>query len=380
MKLCYYFFYFLFIFFISCNRNNVRSNDNFSSSKDSVYIKIDSVTLDYYTLFSYDKSENELYAYNRKTHALDIIDLDRRNISGHLQFSFHGPNSVSSEVEGIYFFNSDSIFVKDRTSIYIIDNSGRISSQFKITEALKDDAGYVPLTNSYFRLYFSEKMKELYFFNLYPTQQIDLFLNSSVVSCYNTNNKKIRDLPITFSNYYAKNDGRLGHFRYMNLESSIGDNLIFSSQFDDEILEYNFSTNKATFRSAARDDLSLVSKLPINATEESWTQHAINNTIRFGFLYDPWRDLFYRFLWNGVETRAADNMYNTMMDKPLSVEIYDRNLNFLGEDSLSINCYRPSTWFVTKEGLNIFHSHPLAEEVFSGDSLRIDIIKYIVDE
>ena len=105
---------------MSCNRSNLRVNDNFSSLRDSIYIKIDSVTLDYYTLFSYDKTENELYAYNRKTHALDIINLNRRNISGHLQFNFHGPNAVSSEVEGIFFSNTDSIFIKDRTSIYII--------------------------------------------------------------------------------------------------------------------------------------------------------------------------------------------------------------------------------------------------------------------
>lgn len=379
MSFFYYAFSFLLVFLISCNSSNLKDNENFSSLRDSIYIKIDSVTLDYYTLFSFDETENELYAYNRKTHALDIFNLNRRNISGHLQFNFHGPNAVSSEVEGIFFSNTDSIFLKDRTSIYIIKKSGRIISQFKMSEDIKDDLDYVPLTNSYFRLLYAEKSHDVYFFNLYPTHQIHHFLDSSVVSCYNIKSRTIRNLPITFSKYYDSKKGRLGYFRYMNFESSRGDNLIFSSQFDDEVIEYNYSTNKANLRSIARRDLSLVSGLPVNASDESWTQHSINSTIRFGFLYDPWRDLYYRFLWNGVETRASENIYNTMMDKPFSVEIYDTNLNFLGEDSLPINSYRPSTWFITKEGLNLFHSHPLSEEVFN-DSLRIDIIKYIVNE
>ncbi len=363
------------LYFSSCS-NDKKIEIQYQLEKDSVTIQIDSITLDYYSVFSINSKQNTLFGYNRKTHNIDILDLFHNNINRHIGLEKSGPNGIVREVKGLYYHNDDSLFVYDLYTLYIINSKGTIINKFELKDYFSNNNYFEFICDINFRLKYFDDTKEIFFENLYPTERILEHLTSPIISVFNINTKEGSILPITFSDFFIKTKGRVGYLRWMNFESSKNDSLFFSSQFDDELIIYNRKFKKVSKIQLGNGSNKETTSLINGSDGVRWEHHAINNTHRFGLIYDKWRNLYYRFIWEGIEVHRSDKLFNTMMDKPLNLEVYNANLQLLTTLKLPNHLYRINTWFVQKEGLFVSPTHPLSSEI-EEDKLKFDIFKVI---
>jgi hypothetical protein len=158
----------------------------------------------------------------------------------------------------------------------------------------------------------------------------------------------------------------------MNFESYKGDSLFFNSQFDDILTIYDKKL-KVT-RNISLNKEPEVELIENNIDAKAWVEHAVSNTHRFALLYDKWRDLYYRFVWEGVPVKISDKLYNSMLDKPLFLEVYDKNLHFLSKIRLPDYILMINTWFVGKNGIYINPSHPQSNKI-EENKLKFEILK-----
>jgi hypothetical protein len=98
------------------------------------------------------------------------------------------------------------------------------------------------------------------------------------------------------------------------------------------------------------------------------------------FLYDPYRDVIYRFCFPGISLSKNDNLMNMNEFKPIfSIMILDTDLNILGETLMPENTYNMSMSFVGKNGLYLSTNHYLNKD-FNADSLKFEIFNIVKNE
>jgi hypothetical protein len=277
---------------------------------------------------------------------------------------------------GMYFHNEDSIFIQDQNSVYIIDKKANVCSKYILHKLFRGQSGFSPITNNYFRLHYFGDTKQIFLQNLYPTEVVGDHLESPVISVLDLSNWHATLLPISFSRYFKKINGRTGFLRWMNFVSYKNDSLFFSSQFDDELIIYDKKRgeiNKVSLKNKHRKEAT---SLSLNASEKEWVQHAVKNPHRFALLYDKWKNIYYRFIWEGVPVKQSGQFFNTMMDKPLSLEIFNSEFRLLTTLKFPEFQYRPNTWFVTEKGLYISTAHPKSSEILE-DKLKFEILNFV---
>jgi len=77
-----------------------------------------------------------------------------------------------------------------------------------------------------------------------------------------------------------------------------------------------------------------------------------------GFYYDKYREVYYRFVYPGVNTKNSDNLMELHEFRPLfSIMVLDKDLNVIAEQLMSSNTYFIDMAFVAKDGLYISINH-----------------------
>jgi hypothetical protein len=361
-----------FVASISCSSvNNDKENQEAELVYDSISIPINELCYSSYTNFSFNEELNIYAGYNSKTHAIDIYDIESGTFTKHLNIKSEGPDAILGALNGLSLHNKDSIFAYTMAGLFIIDFNGQLIDYYRIFDYIGQGSG-LPTINENFRLNYFSNTGDIFFQMLHPTNNLEANLESSVVSKFNIRQKEFVKLPITFSSKYIDNKGRVGFLRWMNFESAKGDSIFFNAQFDDELLIFNLRTGDLSRKALNGNDICK----PLNNfnDQKAWVDHSVENDHRFSILYDKWRDVYYRFVWEGVPVKISDKHYNSMLDKTLSLEVYDKNFKFLKKFNLPENQYNINCWFVAPKGLYISPSHPQSKKMVE-NILKFDIIK-----
>ena len=84
--------------------------------------------------------------------------------------------------------------------------------------------------------------------------------------------------------------------------------------------------------------------------------NAATNPRYKSLIYDPWREVFYRLFYPGIELSydKEENDYNSIIESPrnFSVIILNKDLEVIGETEMPQNTYDPNTQFVNEDGLH----------------------------
>ncbi len=336
-------------------------------------IPIDSSYMNSYYVFSYNDKTGKLTGFNSDRQKLDYFDLLSRNALGSTKLEKEGPDGVN-EVSGLHFQSQDSIFVQDGLFLKLIDSKGKVKSKFDITENAKKVLGR-PIVNQYVRLYYNSNRKSfIYFLTLENPKKID----QPIFAEYRIENRTLNVLPISFSEYFLKNDGKMGFLSYANATIVEDNQLIYNYLFSNDIFSYDLK-NHNTVKSKSESSITKSIASPLLPTAggdlEKWQIHAIENPYFFQMIYDKNKKLFYQFSWQEIPYEKKDNTFVSFVDKPLVLSVFDENLVLLHEEKLPKNTYMPFSWFVTNDGLFVSNQHPknpsLNEDRLSFHVIRI---------
>lgn len=346
---------------------------------DSLNVKIDTNALNSYYVFSVQKNTSHFIGYNNLKHSLDLFDLEKKKYLRSIVLAKEGPNQIS-EIRGIDFISSDSIFVSDQNfSLKIVGANGQVKSTFNLLNSMTGNPRFIgePIVNQYVRLQYLPKRKSIIFFS---AQQSKDLLKQSIFAEFNLQTGKLKPLPIYFSEYYQKNEGKFGFMSYANCTPLNDSLIIYNFLYEKDIYTLNLLSNTIRKYQEPNSSFIIGKALTVGTPNEENLEklqiHAIENPHYFQVLVDDEKELFYRFSWEGIPYEANDKTFKPFMDKNIVLSVFDKNLNLIGETKLKANTYMVFSWFVTKEGIYIGNTHPknndIRENILSFHLLKID--------
>jgi hypothetical protein len=372
--------HFVFIFFLISCTTKVKNNEpdfftrKLSFTNDTITIRIDSVSLPFYSIFHSFQENNEEYflGYNKVYHSLDVFNLSSQKMSVRVPLERQGPNSVGN-VEGIFWINQDSIFIYSPKWFSIINDKGKVIEKIQLDSRLEISE---LITNAYFKMFYNKSKNVIYFFNVFPANKRKEYLREPLVTELNLTSKKLKDLPITFSDYYIQKNGEVGYLAWLNLYGMKNDEIVYNFQYEPTIFTYNVQTKeKKEYKAESKRFLNYARILPINTDTEKWSIHALENTHFFHVLVDPWRSLNYRVNWESISSKKNEGDLNSFMDKPFSLTVMNEDFQTVEEFKLPSNLININTWFVNSEGLLFSPTHPKRENA-NPDVLEFILYKF----
>lgn len=366
--------YILLIFglFLSCNRSDkayvnletkLKGDLNIDIKFESFSIPIDSITYNRYACFSNFNLNNcdYLAGYNGKIHSIDIFNLTNRTFLKHLFLNKDGPNQLSF-VSGLYVINWDSIIVYSDFDVCIIDSSGNIKYKRDLSKiAIKESGFSRSLSSTYStNMFYSEERNSI--FLIYTPRNVkfwsESFLKIPFLAEFNLTINTLELVPVYYSNFFVENsfvadsyEPFVKIFKNKIYYCFSGESNIYSFDLDTKVLE--------TFgaRSSFTDNITKPIRFTNNLT--ILTRHRLENVSFLNVLYDPYRNLFYRFHYGEQKYKVSAYKYNTFFDKKLYLMIFDSEFKLIKEIKLDDYTYNTNFYGVTREGLVLNANHEL---------------------
>jgi hypothetical protein len=343
------------ILFLSCQDNAHKENTfrKIAYDIDTLNISVDSTSENFYfTFHNFYKNSNEFIAYyNGHRHSIDIANLDNQKLENIISLDKEGENAVIRPTS-IFIISSDSIWIYSNytQALKLIDAHGRVLKSYNLSNIKTVQGNVGDLLADYnFPLQYDKHTGNLFFYNIY-SGDIPKSIASNVVATFNIRSAKLSLLPLGYSDYYISEKGEFGNF--WNASLSIVDNkLIYNFQAESGIYTSDLLGNsQSSYKADSKFTKNQVS--PYRANEDG-ERHGIENPTFFRVLYDPYRNLYYRFHWGGIPHKDINGRINTFSDKPLFLMVLDENFNVLHEMKMPEQTYAVYTWFVSSKGLCI---------------------------
>ncbi|AKP52929.1 DUF4221 family protein [Cyclobacterium amurskyense] len=150
----------------SCS--STTNDGNLSIIVEKIQIPIDEKFLNTYQIWDsyYENEESKLLAYNATRHSFDLFSLDKQSTLSQIPLEREGPDGID-KVDGLDYYNEDSIFLYSRGKLYISTIEGKISKVHSLYELFNFDGGGEPSINFYFKLRYNPVSKSVAFFIVY---------------------------------------------------------------------------------------------------------------------------------------------------------------------------------------------------------------------
>jgi hypothetical protein len=199
---------------------------------------------------------------------------------------------------------------------------------------------------------------------------------------FDLNSNSFRWHPIFYNENYWDHGKKLSYFAWARRENKI----YISPYYDHEIQVYDIDSKKLSLKKEVKskyiNKFNMVNELPSNAEE------AVLNTIRSDqyeiFLYDKYRDVFYRIFLPGydpIELLSIENLSLLERSRPFTgVMVLDKDLNVLQEFVFEkYEVHSSDNFLVGKEGLyistNNMNREDFTDEFYKYKILRINLNK-----
>ena len=352
----------------ACNRKEVSTELNFEQERIS--IPIYSEQLNSYQEFSVYKTENNrMVGYNHLRHTLDFFDLDNQKVERSQSLVSDGPNGLG-QIQSLYWHNEDSIFMYERGKLHIVSSKGKKVETYDLYEIYGNLNLGEPVCNFYFKLNYSKETKEVYFFMVNPSVELQDKSDLNLITSLSIENKTVKILPIKHSDHFKNLNGQVGFITYLGFSGFLEDKMIYNFQYESPI--YSYSPVDSKIDQSRIHEEKKINELLTQEDSEVFDRHAIENPHFLSPVPDPWKNLIYRFTWGAPDPSLVDNGFT---EKSSSISVFDSELNLIQEFSLPSYTYQINNWFVNENGLYLNVAHPKNETV-SEDFLVFDLFKF----
>ena len=338
---------------------------------DTLTIPIDSVT-DFHTLnlqyYYNEQGKKEFIIYeNRNRPSVQMYAIATRSLEK------EGPDGVSV-LRGFLMINEDSLIVYSRVKrmLFLIDRLGAVIKRFSLLKDVRSDFYSVPKCYTYQPMVYDNMTKNIFMvaapsgdYNLpgYWSGPLGISLNiESEQISYN-----LFQVP---EEYYNQVYGAF--FSYFSVTKNDNGQFVYGFPFDSEIIVTDYD-NPHTKHYAGSKFFDFIPEWenPISGKSEPF--YVESNSYR-ELVYDKWRNVYYRFAYQGVNYISTSGEQRDWNDKKPSIVILDRQFENVGEPVLATGTYFTRNFFVGKEGLYISNNHRKNKNL-SKDHLSFTLFK-----
>ncbi len=296
---------------------------------------------------------NAIYLYNART-----CELLKRIV-----FQQEG-NHGTGALQGYHYINADSIITYQGGSgrISLADSEGHVKQRYVLMDMEQQQTYDLVLPNPDV----TTDNPILYANNL-VSMGGGYYSESSIETTgrvYTTLHYNLATGKISYANRYPEiyrkwDWGMHGYYRSLNTALDKDNNILISFAADHNLWRYNPATGVSDSLYAGSREVKSIKPFS-TAPKEYMYQPASIEAVEDWYetqpsydaiLYDPWRQLYYRF----VRFPRADAMKNFFNNKPVGIIVLDKDLKYLGEERFPENNVGYDTFnaFVTPEGLFI---------------------------
>jgi hypothetical protein len=364
---------------IQSNRNEsrlpVKSTIACKNNISKVSIKTKIPEFNLFDIYQ-DSLTDYLLLYDKNSLLLEITNLNTNELifSKPLSAIFEMPNEFE-EVNSIEFVNFDTIFIVQNGAIKLIDTT---KERFMIKINSIDDKNYdnCTLTNlDHAPIYYDQNNNSIsiqsYCHTCYRFK--DSYFKAPIHVSFSLNDYKFIPLPLNYSKIYLEN-----YFGFHDIvfRSEYRDKFIVGFSADPYFYIYSKS-EKLEKKVNGRSKFQLLEVEPIKKKYKDDSneklKHLTLSPIYKEILYDEKRNLYYRFLLNGINEKNQDGTFNGWQDKELILMVFDGELKLIKELNLGRSIYNSSKSFVGDKGLylNCFTQT---------DSTNLNILNYDIYE
>lgn len=349
---------FSFLGIFSCEKNaefifstkHALGQEHYSLEMKPIEIKMDSLSLNYYSKAAILRTDNTHYlvGYNTNVHSLDFFDLQSRSFSNRIALIKDGPNATS-RVRQLYPHNLDSIFIFDSSGMYkLIDSNGLVQQVYGFDN--KEDSSHdllygAPMSVGESRFYFNKALNEL-LFHVKPfvakgnrdVLREEGNFDKPILAALNISTGNLRTLPIYYSEYAKKFNDQFSSDLVPNITFS-DDRVLLNYVFESNVYEYVYSEGLNYFGGASDFNDDLVE--PYDLASKPMEHYLITES-RYGSIhFDPNSKLYYRVSWNKQNLKQSDGRFNSLLTKPASLTIWKSDYSVIYDSLLDRNLVIP---------------------------------------
>ena len=362
----------LLLIFVSCTNNIVTvENEKFGTLTaicelelvNEKKIALDDVTATNpaYMQFVTDSFEGSyLTLLNKYNNSIYLYDYNTGNYVTKFVYEREGSNGILG-VAGYYIKNMDSIYLYNRPMVELVlaDSTGRVKDKISLKGEQEDWPFHYPQYDFKTICPIIEKSNNLLLPGFFPFGLNDSLVNKfRFTTCYDIKTNNTSHL-FTYPPEIFGNNANWSDPAYMQVYSSLmptGEIVhSFSASHNLYIhkLDADFSRIVYGGSNVARNIKSIDWDINSGYTppEKILYLHYIQQDLYSAILYDSWREVYYRYMLQGIPEATTDTRINS---KKIIIVILDKEFNYLGETNIGTGeDWNWNNSFITEEGLNI---------------------------
>ena len=370
---------FLFCFLISCKREKEEIQDDYTleATENIKSFPLDSdVKYNAFHLCTFEENgKRYLSFHNNRTTQLLFYDFDTAKFLFKVTLDKEGSNGVVMPT-GYYIKDFNNMYISSSAYFGLIkvDTTGTIVQKIaygKTSTGYKILPSYNPSSRPYLppifignKVYITQNNLERFC----PAEKTPLSVAIDTVQ------KKYISLPLTYSILTEK-----------QLESNVssfsrtydGKNFIYSFYVDEDILVTSIDHAEVK-RIKAKSKYINTPDEKLDFESES-APIKVLTLARYGdLMYDPYREVYYRFAYPKTELEDNVNWMGKAIygRKKFSVIILDKDFQIIGETLFPEAIYNPYASFVSKEGLYISRDYQMNYDQ-SEDFMTFELFKLV---
>jgi hypothetical protein len=381
MKKKYIIFFLSALILPSCKKesaNNIPESvyaSRIEFSKEEHIIHSDSImllkTYNQLSSFATDDTTDIIVAYNYKMHALDMININNKNVF-QIPLTGNGPQAISPHISDFFVHNTDSIWICTQEAIFLIDMNGVIKEKIPIVKQKNSFViNDINFSIASIRLYYNPIRKSLF----YAVQQMSEASPEFIVKEYILQSGKTIDYKLQPSIIEPYISSSYGWKRLPNINFS-DDKILYNYPIESTVYTINLPDNKRNmYGGQSRYVENRVHKIPENSSFEMAERHKIENVHFFDVMYNPRLRLYFRFHVGTAEYKEDIDSFNLFHLKDLYVMVFNDKFEIVNEIKLESKRYSYiNAWCTVNNGILIFVDNPFSGLPFLEDDVLYDIL------
>lgn len=344
--------------------------------KDSITIKLDSLTPSQSWCIQYIVLDTvKVLAYqNRLLNEVVFFNLDNRKQILKVRFDKEGPYGIGN-LSGFYILNKDTLVVAGhmKPDLFFFNLSGEWIGKVQLNNKNKGTKFFPMISHEL--PYIKEGHNAI--LPKFPTGNwslIENFSKESVAVIANMNTGSCTDLNTTFPKGYYDNGVTEPVFSRLKLTNS--SRYIYSFYGDHNLY---MTDDHNVFDKKEGRSVYVNSFIPgiKNPSMEEYLDWLTTSPAYLGILEDPYRGLLYRFVSLGDKDYDKERINESArFSRRISVIIFDKSLNFLGEYRFPVGKYYWKNSFVTEDGLYVSSNSPF-NKAYNSEVLNFGLFEIV---
>lgn len=325
-------------------------------------IAIDEVTAPgaiYMQMITNPENSRFLTLLNKYNNSIYIYDYNTTDFVTKISYNREGPDGVLG-IAGYHIKSMDSIYLYNRPMVELVlaDSIGQVKKRISLKGQQDNWFDYYPQYDLKTVCPIIERNGELLLTGFNPFELKDSLINKfHFTTCVNLEMNDVNHYH-TYPIEIFGNNANWSDPAYMQVfpELMPSGEIVhsFTPSHDLYISNWNSDSIRKVFggSNVSKKILSIDWGINSGVTPEKLLYtHYMRQDLYAAILYDPWREVYYRYMQQGVINATTDTQIN---NKNIIIVVLDKDFKYLGETTIGTG----ETWywnnsFVTKEGLNI---------------------------